>query len=340
MPHFLPEPPLKPGLPGRTAILLINLGTPEAPTAAALRPYLREFLSDRRVVEIPRPIWWLILNLFILPFRPAKSAEKYASIWQEGGSPLKVYTERLSRLLGEALADAADPPLVEYAMSYGQPSVEAVVMRMKAQGCTRLLAVPLYPQYAASSTGSALDAVYRSLLKARNMPELRALRDYHNHPAYIAALKESVDAYWSEHGRPDVLLMSFHGTPKANFDQGDPYRLECERTGRLLAEALGLDEKQYRITFQSRFGKAEWLQPYTDKTLEELGRQKLKRLDVVCPGFAADCLETLEEIAMEGKATFLTAGGGEFRYIPALNDRAGWVAALAGIVGEHTANWK
>lgn len=354
MSDFLPEPRRDPLQPSRTGILLINLGTPQAPTAAALRPYLKEFLSDRRVVELPRALWWLILNGIILNTRPAKSAEKYASVWREGGSPLKIATERLAHLLQTTLpspagrgaggegAPSSSPPevLVDYAMTYGQPSVESVVMKMKAQGCDRLLAVPLYPQYAASSTGSALDAVYRTLLKTRNMPELRTLRDYHDHPAYIAALKYSVEAHWAEHGRPDLLLMSFHGTPKANFDQGDPYRHECLETGRLLGEALGLDDSQYRITFQSRFGKAEWLQPYTDKTLAELGKQKTKRLDVICPGFAADCLETLEEIAMEGKATFLTAGGGEFRYIPALNDRAEWVSALGEIVGAEITGWQ
>jgi ferrochelatase len=358
MSAFLPEPPLNPDQPDRTGVLLINLGTPEAPTAAALRPYLKEFLSDRRVVELPRALWWLILNGFILPFRPARSAEKYAAIWREGGSPLKVYTERITWLLREQLAgtlpspaggggaggegtftSAQDKTLVDYAMTYGQPSVESVVMRMKAEGCTRLLVVPLYPQYAASSTGSALDAVYRTLLKTRNMPELRTVRDYHAHPAYIAALKQSIEAHWATHGRPDCLLMSFHGTPRRSLDLGDPYRRECLETGHRLGEALGLDAAQYRITFQSRFGKAEWLQPYTADILTELGQQKTGRLDVVCPGFAADCLETLEEIAIEGKTTFLTAGGGEFRYIPALNDEPEWVAALAEIVGEQLAGW-
>lgn len=339
MADFLPEPPRQSDRPGRVGVLLVNLGTPEAPTAAALRPYLKEFLSDRRVVELPRALWWLILNGFILPFRPAKSAEKYAAIWREGGSPLKIYTERTAHLLREQLAGADNPPLVEYAMTYGQPSVGSVIGDLKRQGCTRLLVVPLYPQYAASSTGSALDAVYRTLLKTRNMPELRTLRGYHAHPAYIAALKQSVEAHWAEHGRPDVLLMSFHGTPKSNLDNGDPYRHECLETGHLLGTALGLDAADYRITFQSRFGRAEWLQPYTADVLAELGRQKVKRLDVVCPGFAADCLETLEEIAIEGKATFLTAGGGEFRYIPALNDGAEWIAALGRIVGEQLVGW-
>jgi ferrochelatase len=337
---FLPEPPLRPDQPHRTGILLINLGTPEAPTARALRPYLKEFLSDRRVVEIPRALWWLILNGIILNTRPSKSAEKYAAIWLPGGSPLKVHTEQLARLLQVELSKRGDnAPLVEYAMRYGQPSVAAVLQAMKAQGCDRLLVVPLYPQYAASSSGTALDAVYRNLLQTRNMPELRTIRAYHDHPGYIAALRQSVEAHWAEHGRPDLLLMTFHGTPRRSLELGDPYQHECMATGRLLAEALGLGEEQYRITFQSRFGKAEWLKPYTAEVLAELGRLKTGRVDAICPGFAADCLETLEEIAMEGKATFLTAGGGEFRYIPALNAQDFWVSALADITMTQRSGW-
>jgi len=340
MPNYLPEPSFRHDQASRTGILLINLGTPAAPTAAALRPYLKEFLSDRRVVEIPRALWWLILNGIILNIRPAKSAEKYATIWQPGGSPLKVHTEQMTRLLQTELANRNSYPLVvDYAMRYGQPSVASVLANMKAQGCDRLLIVPLYPQYAASSSATALDAVYRNLLQTRNMPDIRTVRHYHDHPSYIAALRQSVTDHWAEHGRPDVLLMSFHGTPRRSLDQGDPYHCECLKTGRLLAEALGLNASQYRIAFQSRFGRAEWLQPYTASVLAELGKQGTRRVDAICPGFAADCLETLEEIAMEGKATFLAAGGGEFSYIPALNTRPAWVAALADITLEQLAGW-
>jgi len=340
MPYYLPEPPYKHDQAARVGILLINLGTPEAPTAAAVRPYLKEFLWDRRVVEIPRPLWWLILNGIILNTRPAKSAEKYAAIWRPEGSPLKVYTERMAKLLKGHLGERlGQPVLVDYAMRYGQPAVADKIAEMKAQGVDRLLLLPLYPQYAASSTGSALDAVWQTLLHTRNPPEIRAIKHYHDNPGYIAALRQSVEAYWAEHGRPDVLVMSFHGTPRRSLDLGDPYHCECQKTGRLLAEALGLGAEQFRITFQSRFGRAEWLQPYTAATLEELGRKKTRRVDVVCPGFVADCLETLEEIAMEGKASFLNAGGGEFRYIPALNDRPLWISALADLAQSHLAGW-
>lgn len=340
MPTFLPEPSCRHDQPQRIGVLLINLGTPAAPTARALRPYLREFLSDRRVVEIPRPIWWLILNGIILNVRPKKSAEKYASIWTPDGSPLMVHTARQSELLREALRQRTKAPLmVEYAMRYGQPSIAQAVARLREQGCTRLLALPLYPQYAASSAGSALDAVYRVLLKSRNMPELRTVRHFHDHPGYIDALRQSVQSHWAEHGRPEVLVMSFHGVPRRSLDLGDPYHCECHKTGRLLAEALGLAPGQYRVCFQSRFGRAEWLKPYTADTLRELGRAKTRRVDVICPGFVADCLETLEEIALEGKAVFLNAGGGEYRYIPALNERALWIQALADLTLTHLAGW-
>jgi len=340
MTFYYPEPPFRHDQPSRVGVLLINLGTPEAPTAQALRPYLKEFLWDRRVVEIPRPVWWLILNGIILNIRPGKSAEKYASIWRPEGSPLKHFTERQSALLGEELARRLpNPPLVDYAMRYGQPSVAEKIRSMKARGVDRLLVLPLYPQYAASSGGSALDSVWQELLHTRTPPEVRVIRHFHDHHGYIAALRQSIEAYWAEHGRPDMLVMSFHGVPRRSLDLGDPYHCECHKTGRLLAESLGLAPGQYRVSFQSRFGRAEWLQPYTDKTLEELGRAKTRRLDIVCPGFVADCLETLEEIALEGKASFLNAGGGEFRHIPALNDRPFWIGALGDLVLSHLGDW-
>lgn len=341
MSFFQTEPEFRHDQPRRIGVLLINLGTPEAPTAPALRTYLKEFLSDRRVVEIPRAVWWPILNGVILNTRPAKSAHKYASIWQPEGSPLKVHTEQLAARLGEALATRLSEPVrVAWAMRYGQPSVAAVLNQLKRADCDRLLILPLYPQYAASSAGTALDAVYRALLKIRAQPDLRTVRHYHDDPGYIDALRQSIESHWAAHGRPDVLLMSFHGVPKRSLELGDPYHCECLKTGRLLAEALGLAPEAYRITFQSRFGKAEWLQPYTDATLTELGRQKTRRVDTLCPGFAADCLETLEEIAMEGKTTFLQAGGGEYHYIPALNTRPTWVSALADLVERHLAGWR
>ena len=338
--HYLKEPDHTHGQPARTGILLVNLGTPEAPTAGALRPYLKEFLSDPRVVEIPRALWWLILNGAILTTRPKKSAEKYAAIWTADGSPLKVHTEKQAKLLKGWLGEKiATPFMVEYAMRYGNPSVPDTLARMKAAGCDRILVLPAYPQYAASSTATAFDAVFGWLSTVRNQPAVRTVRHYHDHPAYIQALASNIRNYWQMHGRPDVLLMSFHGVPRYTLDKGDPYHCECQKTGRLLAEALGLESGQYRLTFQSRFGRAEWLKPYTDKTLEELGRQAIKRVDVVAPGFVADCLETLEELAIEGRTSFLSAGGKEFNYIPSLNEHPHWIDALGRIALENLGGW-
>ncbi|MBT9567710.1 MAG: ferrochelatase [Thiobacillus sp.] len=337
---YLKEPDHAHGQPARTGILLVNLGTPDAPTAQALRPYLKEFLSDPRVVEIPRAIWWLILNGVILNTRPKKSAVKYAAIWTADGSPLKVHTEKQAKLLKGWLGEKiATPFMVEYAMRYGTPSVSDTLARMKAGGCERILVLPAYPQYAASSTGTAFDAVFDWLKKVRNQPAVRTVKHYHDHPAYIQALATNIRDYWQMHGRPDVLLMSFHGVPRYTLEKGDPYHCECQKTGRLLAEALGLESSQYRLTFQSRFGRAEWLKPYTDATLGELGRQAVKRVDVVAPGFVADCLETLEELAMEGRASFLAAGGKEFNYVPALNEHPQWIEALGRLALENLGGW-
>ncbi|MBW7903711.1 MAG: ferrochelatase [Rhodocyclaceae bacterium] len=343
MSRYLPEPAWRHGTPARTAVVLINLGTPEAPTAAALRTYLREFLSDPRVVEIPRPIWWPILNGVILNTRPAKSAEKYATVWTPEGSPLKVHTERQTRLLKDRLDEAGHRGLVvDYAMRYGRPSIPATLARLKAEGCARFLLVPLYPQYAGSTSATALDEAYRWLAATRNQPELRVLRSFCDDPGYIAALAAGVRAHWAEHGRPERgyrLLMSFHGVPRFTLDRGDPYHCECLKTGRLLAEALALSPDEHVVCFQSRFGRAEWLQPYTAPTLQALAREGVGRVDVICPGFVGDCLETLEEIAMEGKEDFLAAGGKEYHYIPALNERDEWIAALAALVEAQLGGW-
>ncbi|MBZ0095455.1 MAG: ferrochelatase [Sulfuricella sp.] len=360
-----PEPSYRHGTPSRTGVLLINLGTPDAPTAAAVKPYLREFLGDPRVVEIPRALWWLILNGIILNTRPKKSAEKYAQIWTREGSPLLVHTQRQARMLKGYLGELLKPPLsptlshegergqtavppenggtepvlIELAMRYGNPSVASALEKLKQQNCGRILILPLYPQYAASSTASAMDAVFDALRKMRNMPEIRTVRSFHDHPGYIAALAQSVRDDWMRNGRPDVLVMSFHGVPRYTLDKGDPYHCECQKTGRLLAEALELKPDQYRISFQSRFGRAEWIKPYTAATLEELGKQGISRVDVICPGFVGDCLETLEEIALEGKASFLGAGGREFHYIPCLNERDDWIRALSNIVSANLQGW-
>ncbi len=328
------------GSPHRTGVLLINLGTPDAPTAQALRPYLKEFLSNPRVIEIPRLIWWPILHGFILPFRPKASAEKYAKIWMPEGSPLKVHTERQTTLLREALQTRLqNPPIVEYAMNIGKPSVATVMAKMQAQGCERILVIPLFPQYAASSTAAAMDNVFSVLSRMRNLPSIRTVKQYHDHPGYIAALAQNVRDYWDAHGRPDKLIISFHGTPRASLDKGDPYHCACQKTGRLLAEALALESNQYSVCFQSRFGKAKWLTPYTAATLEQLGKEQTQRVDVICPGFVSDCLETLEEIAIEAKNTFTQSGGKEFHYIPCLNERSDWIQALADITCAHLQGW-
>ncbi|MFA5825969.1 MAG: ferrochelatase [Gallionellaceae bacterium] len=338
---YTTEPAYAHGTPEKTAVLLINLGTPEAPTAQAVRPYLKEFLSDPRVVEIPRAIWWLILNGIILNLRPKKSAAKYAGIWMSEGSPLKVYTERQTRFLQQRLQERADgiPLAVDYAMRYGNPSVASVLNKLKAQNCQRILLLPLYPQYAASSTATAFDAVFKELLRMRNMPALRTVKHFHDDPGYIKVSAQNIREYWARHGRPDKLVMSFHGVPSYTLDKGDPYHCECLKSGRLIAEELGLNKEQYIVSFQSRFGKAEWIKPYTTATLKELGQQGTQRVDVVCPGFVADCLETLEEIAQEGKEDFQHAGGGEYHYIPCLNERSDWIDALGELVLKNLHGW-
>ena len=321
-----------------TAVLLVNLGTPAAPTAKALRRYLAEFLFDPRVVEIPRLPWWLILHGIVLRLRPQRSALKYAKIWTPEGSPLAVHTERQAKLLRGTMGP--DPNIaVAWAMRYGDPAIATTLDQLTAEGARRILVLPLYPQYAASSSATVFDAVADWFKRARNVPELRFVRSYYDHPGYIGALAASVREYWTRHGRPTKLVMSFHGVPRFTVERGDPYEDECQTTARLLAHALGLSDAQWQISFQSRFGRTEWLQPYTQATLEQLARQGAGRVDVVCPGFAGDCLETLEEIAIEVRAAFLAAGGGEFHYIPCLNERDDWIAALTAIAREHLGSW-
>jgi len=336
----LPEPPYRHGTIAKTALLLVNLGTPAAPTSVAVRRYLREFLSDPRVIEMPRVLWRPILHGIILRTRPRRSAARYAAIWTPDGSPLMVYTERQAQLLQGLLGERLRIPLaVAYAMRYGEPAIDAVLARLKAAGCERLLVLPLYPQYAASTTAGALDRVFAALQRWRNVPELRTVKHFHDHPAYIRALGDAAREYWRRHGRPDRLLMSFHGVPRFMLDRGDPYHCECQKTARLLAQELELGDGAWRAAFQSRFGRAKWLQPYTATLLAELARQGTRRVDVICPGFVSDCLETLEEIGIEGKAIFLGAGGKEFHLIPCLNDRPGWIEALAAVARDHLGGW-
>jgi protoporphyrin/coproporphyrin ferrochelatase len=337
---YAAEPAYQHGAVAKTGILLANLGTPDAPTAAALRPYLKQFLSDPRVVEIPRWIWWFILNGIILNSRPRRSAEKYAKIWTPEGSPLAVHTQRQARLLRGYLSERTRAPIaVEWAMRYGKPAIAQAMHALRNQDCDRILVIPLYPQYAASSTGSTFDAVQAAAVRMRNVPGLRLVKHFHDDPGYIRALAQGIKDYWSVNGRPDKLVMSFHGVPRYTLDKGDPYHCECQKTGRLLGEALQLEPEQYLVTFQSRFGSAEWLKPYTLETVTAFGRKKLGRVDVVCPGFVSDCLETLEEIAIENKAAFLGAGGREFHYLPCLNEGDAWIRALADIAMRNLQGW-
>ena len=333
--RYLPEPQPRQNAHAGPAVLLINLGTPDSPTPRAVRRYLRQFLSDPRVIEIPRAIWLPVLHAFVLNTRPGQSARKYASIWYPNGSPLRVHTERQAQLLGERLGPQIR---VEFAMRYGEPSIPGTLARLKAEGCERVLLFPLYPQYAASTTASAIDHAAEFLRRTRNVPEIRMVKEFHDHPAYIGALAGLVREHWQSEG-PDRLLMSFHGLPRYTVARGDPYSKQCQRTAQLLAERLGLAEGAWQTTFQSRFGRTEWIEPYTASTLSDCGRQGLRRVDVVCPGFVADCLETLEEIGIEGRKIFLDSGGREFRMLPCLNARAEWIDALAVIARQHLAAW-
>ncbi|MFM0494417.1 ferrochelatase [Paraburkholderia caledonica] len=328
----------------RVAVLLINLGTPDAPTPRAVRRYLAQFLSDPRVVEIPALLWQIILRLLILPFRGRASAKKYAAVWMPEGSPLRVYTEKQVEGLRHLLQLNDYTVLVEYAMRYGTPGIPAMLNQLKLAGAERVLLVPMYPQYSSSTTATAFDDAFSALKRMRNQPEIRTVRQYADHPAYISALAAQVHQYWHLHGRPDFaagdkLVLSFHGVPKRTLDLGDPYHEQCQTTGALLMQALGLTPVECRITFQSRFGKAEWLQPYTAPTLKELGAAGVRRADVFCPGFTADCLETIEEIGMEVRDEFLHAGGKEFHRIPCVNASQAWVAALGEIVAQNLQGW-
>jgi protoporphyrin/coproporphyrin ferrochelatase len=336
---FSKEPPFSHTSAPRTAVLYCNLGTPDAPTAPAVRRYLAEFLSDRRVVEIPRWIWMLILHGIILRFRPAKSAAKYASIWTADGSPLKIWTERQAKLLQGWLGQRNHLVKVRWAMRYGSTSISSQLDTLKAEGVNRILVLPAYPQYSGTTTASVIDAVAAWAANCRAVPELRFVNHYHDNPSYIAALAASVHQHWFKEGRPDILVMSFHGVPERTLHLGDPYHCECLKTARLLAESLGLTPVQYKVTFQSRLGRAQWLQPYTEPTLIAMAQAGTQRVDVICPGFTSDCLETLEEINMEARHAFMQAGGKIFHYIPCLNDDPQWITALMAISLQHLAGW-
>ena len=318
----------------RTGILLVNLGTPDAPTTTAVRRYLKQFLSDRRVVEIPPLLWQPILRGIILNTRPQKSAKAYAEVWSEDGSPLAAITKRQTLALQQRMGAAA---MVRYAMRYGQPAIDTTIDEMIAAGCQRILIAPLYPQYCGATTATVMDAAYAHLATLRWQPALRSLPPYHDHPAYIAALKASVEAALAALDfAPDVLLASFHGMPERTLMLGDPYHCQCVKTARLLAEAMG---RPIAVSFQSRFGNAKWLDPATDVTIERLAKEGTKRLAIFAPGFSADCLETLEELAIQGRESFVEHGGQDFAYLPCLNDSDPGMAMLENLVRGELAGW-
>ena len=324
----------------KIGVLLTNLGTPEAPTAKALRPYLKEFLSDPRVVEVPRLIWWFVLNGIILNFRPKRSAEAYKTVWTEEGSPLLIHTRNQAAKVREALSNEyGDKIVVEFAMRYGNPAIKDTLDKMFAQGVTKLVVLPLYPQYSGSTSGSTFDAISADFVQRRFLPELRFINHYHDNPKYIEAVANKIAQYREQHGKADKLIFSYHGVPKRYLTNGDPYHCECHKTTRLIAEKLGLYKDEYMTCFQSRFGREEWLKPYTDHTLKALPKQGVKSVQIVCPGFSSDCLETIEEIGIENKEYFIEAGGEDYQYIPALNSDDEHITALLSLIRDNLHGW-
>ena len=311
---------MKPELPPRIAVLLINLGTPDEPTAPAVRRYLRQFLSDPRVIEIPKFLWAIILNLFVLPNRPKRVAEAYASIW-DGDSPMRNILNTQVEKLESRLVDTATPfrVSVHAAMSYGNPGLPAVMDKLRLEGVDHFVMLPVFPQYSATSTGAVYDAITKWSLKQRNLPNMTIVKDYFAHPLYIKALADSIRRFQATHGKPEKLMFSFHGIPQPYMDKGDPYPRRCKCTAAQVAHELGLGEDEWIISFQSRFGKQEWVKPYTDVVLDEWAKSGVKSVQILSPAFSADCLETLEELAIENRENFIEAGGQEYHYIPALN---------------------
>ena len=341
MPTFESLPDFEHGRPESLGVLIVNLGTPSSPSAADVRRYLREFLWDPRVVEVPRPLWWLILHGFILRFRPSRSARAYRKVWTADGSPLLLHSRAVADSVQDSLGErVAGPVNVELAMTYGAPTIRSALAKLIERGSQRIVCLPLYPQYSGTTTGSVFDLVTRELQRQRWVPEFRFINHYHDAEGYIAASVQNIRDYWASHGRGDHLLFSFHGLPRKNLLRGDPYHCHCLKTARLIAESLGLNDDFWTVAFQSRVGREEWLRPYTDETIVALGEGGLQRLDVVCPGFAADCLETLEEIAMQNAGFFTEAGGGELHYIPCLNARDDHVAFLTRLIEKHISGWQ
>jgi ferrochelatase len=340
MPTYQSTPEFEHGSSDSTGILLVNLGTPDAPTSAAVRRFLKPFLSDPRVVEYPRLLWWLILNGVILRVRPSRSARAYRKIWTDEGSPLMLHSKQIANAVRDRL-ESSTPGVckIELAMTYGEPSISSAIDKLQAAGARRLLVLPLYPQYSGTTTASVFDFVSKKLRTIRWVPETRFINQYHDEPGYIDALAASVREYWAENGRGNHLLFSFHGVPQYTLTGGDPYHCQCQKTGRLLANALELGDDEWTLSFQSRVGREEWLRPYTDETVRTLAQGGVKRLDVACPGFSTDCLETLEEIAMQNAGFFEAAGGESLHYVPALNARNDHVAFLTSLVQRHTCGW-
>jgi len=326
----------------KTGVMLVNLGSPESAEPGAVRRFLREFLSDPRVVEIPKWLWFFILNGIVLLVRPKKSAAAYQKVWsEEYGSPLIHYTKlQASELKAQLDVHVEGDVRVEAAMRYGQPSMASVMERFRNEGVDRVLLLPMYPQYSATTTATVFDEMGRLLSKQRNQPAVRTIKDYHDCEYYIDAMAKHIRQYWQANGKGDKLVLSFHGIPQRCVNKGDPYATQCEQTGRLLADALLLSKDEWQLTFQSRFGKEEWLKPYTSEVLDDLGEEGIERVDVFCPGFSADCLETLEEIAIEGREEFLDEGGKEFHYIPALNAQPAHIDSLLHLLEDNLQGWE
>lgn len=321
-------------------VMLVNLGTPDAPTKKAVRHYLAEFLWDVRVVDMFRPLWWLILHCVILRIRPGKVAKAYSHVWLKEGSPLLVISQRQQQALEKKLeAQFGQKIPVSLAMTYGTPNIEQAGMALRKAGVQKILMLPLFPQFSSSTTAAVFDRSAKSLKKCPHLPEIRWVNDYHQYSAYIASLAASVNDYWAEHGRGEKLLMSFHGIPQRYENKGDPYPLQCRATAKALAEALGLSDDQWVCAYQSRFGREEWVKPYTDDTLKEWGAQGVSRVDIISPAFSADCLETLEELKIENLEIFMNAGGKDYHYIPCLNDRDDHISMMSDLVKQHTQGW-
>lgn len=329
------------GQADKLGVLITNLGTPTAPTKSALKPYLKQFLSDPRVVEVPKLIWWFILNGIILNIRPKRSAEAYSTVWTEQGSPLLMHTKNQAKGLEERFAKYwGDQVIVDYAMRYGEPSVESAIDNLLNKGARKLIVLPLYPQYCASTTGSTFDAIAHDFLNRRWLPELRFINQYVDYPPYIQSIADSIEQHWAEHGKADKLVFSYHGIPKRYLLNGDPYHCQCHKTTRLVAEKLGIEPEQYMTTFQSRFGREEWLNPYTDETLKSLPSKGVKSLQVICPGFSSDCLETIEEIGEENREYFMENGGQRYEYIESLNASDSHLDMLYDLLNDNMQGWK